>query len=115
MTLEIRGINFAFDRYNIDEKSEKILTEALTYINTLPPQQQIEVNGWTDWVGSDAYNAVLSQNRANAVKDWFIAHGIEASRLMAIGRGKSFKYNNRTSYGRYLNRHMELRFIPLDD
>ena len=62
-------------------------------------------------MGSDAYNKTLSQNRANAVKKWFIAHGIPADRLIAVGRGKSFLFTNKTAQGRYMNRRMDLRFI----
>lgn len=109
--LTLSGINFAFDKYTIDAKSEKILKEALDYINTRSPTETIEINGWTDYCGSDSYNLTLSQNRALAVKNWFVAHGIKESRLKAIGRGKSFKFDNETDLGRYQNRRMDLRFL----
>ncbi|MCD8244662.1 MAG: OmpA family protein [Parabacteroides sp.] len=109
--MSLYGINFAFDKYNIDQKSEKILRDALDFIKSLPTNEKIEINGWTDYMGSDAYNKTLSQNRANAVKKWFIAHGIPADRLIAVGRGKSFLFTNKTAQGRYMNRRMDLRFI----
>lgn len=107
----IYGINFAFDKYNIDAKSEKILQDVLDFIKSLPESEKIEINGWTDYIGSDAYNKRLSLNRAQAVKNWLVAHGIDASRLSVKGRGKSFLYNNHTAEGRYMNRRMDLRFI----
>jgi OOP family OmpA-OmpF porin len=70
----------------------------------------VEINGWTDYNGSDDYNLVLSLNRAKAVRSWLIAHGVDAKRLSVKGNGKSFKYDNRTADGRYQNRRMDFRF-----
>lgn len=108
--LSIRGINFAFDKYNIDKKSEAILQKALQYIHARDTNEKIEIIGWTDWMGSDAYNMRLSQNRAESVKAWLIKHGIPAERMKAVGKGKSYLYDNRTKEGRYLNRRMDFRF-----
>jgi OOP family OmpA-OmpF porin len=109
--LSVTGINFAFDKYNIDAKSERILNEALNFIKQQDPDEKIEINGWTDWCGSDAYNAVLSLNRAKAVRGWLINHGIDADRLTVKGNGKSFKFDNKTREGRYRNRRMDFRFF----
>jgi OOP family OmpA-OmpF porin len=109
--LSVTGINFAFDKYNIDAKSERILNEALNFIKQQDPDEKIEINGWTDWCGSDAYNAVLSLNRAKAVRGWLINHGIDAGRLTVKGNGKSFKFDNKTREGRYRNRRMDFRFF----
>lgn len=108
--LSITGINFAFDRYDIDEKSEAILHKALEYIRTRDKKEKIEIVGWTDWMGSDAYNLRLSQKRAEAVRKWLVKKGIPAERMTAVGKGKSYKYDNRTEKGRYLNRRMDFRF-----
>jgi OOP family OmpA-OmpF porin len=106
--LEISGINFAHDSYAIDAKSEAILQQALKYLEA--DRRDVEINGWTDYNGSDDYNLVLSLNRAKAVRSWLIAHGVDAKRLSVKGNGKSFKYDNRTAEGRYQNRRMDFRF-----
>jgi OOP family OmpA-OmpF porin len=106
--LEINGINFAHDSYAIDAKSEAILQKALKYLEA--DKRDVEINGWTDYNGSDAYNKVLSLNRAKAVRSWLTAHGVDAKRLTIKGNGKSFKYDNRTPEGRYQNRRMDFRF-----
>jgi OOP family OmpA-OmpF porin len=106
--LEINGINFAHDSYAIDAKSEAILQKALKYLEA--DKRDVEINGWTDYNGSDAYNKVLSLNRAKAVRSWLIAHGVDSKRLSVKGNGKSFKYDNKTAEGRYLNRRMDFRF-----
>lgn len=110
VTLSITGINFAFDRADISRDSEKKLEKALAYIRTQAPETKIEINGWTDAKGSDAYNRRLSQRRANAVREWLIRKGVDKNRLTAVGRGKSFRFDNRTETGRYQNRRMDFRF-----
>lgn len=108
--LSVSGIHFAFDRYDIDEASEKILQKALEYIHAQDEKEKIEIIGWTDWMGSDTYNKRLSQKRAEAVKKWLEKKGIPTSRMKATGKGKSYRYDNRTEKGRYLNRRMDFRF-----
>lgn len=109
-TIAIRGINFAFDKSNLPKESRRILDKALEVINSRDKSEKIEIRGWTDWTGSDKYNAGLSLRRANAVRNYFIEHGIDPSRLTARGMGKSFKYTNRTGDGRWMNRRVELNF-----
>ena len=108
--LSVTGINFAFDKYDIDKKSEATLQKALEYIRTRDQKEKIEITGWTDWEGSDTYNRRLSQKRAEAVKEWLEKKGIPAERMKAVGKGKSYRYDNRTKEGRYLNRRMDFRF-----
>ena len=109
-TIEIQGINFAFDKSNLPEESRRILDKALAVINSRDKSERIEIRGWTDWTGSDKYNAGLSQRRANAVRNYFIKHGVDADRLTARGMGKSFKYTNKTNDGRWMNRRVEMIF-----
>ena len=105
----LRGVNFAFNSYALDSKAMGILNEAANIIKA-NPNKRVVLNGYTDWIGSDAYNLKLSQNRANSVKTYLEKQGIPASRMVAIGRGKSFKYNNKTEEGRYMNRRVEISF-----
>lgn len=102
----LRGVNFAFDSSALDSKAIGILTEAATLIKA-DAGKKIVVNGWTDWIGTDAYNMKLSLRRADAVKDFLIKQGVSASNLLAVGHGKSFKYDNNTDEGRALNRRVE--------
>lgn len=105
----LRGVHFAFNSYALDSKAQGILNEAATLIKA-NPNKQVILKGWTDYIGSDAYNKVLSQNRANSVKKYLEQQGIPASRMTAIGCGKSFKYDNHTEEGRYMNRRVEISF-----
>jgi OOP family OmpA-OmpF porin len=47
------------------------------------------VIGHTDKLGSEEYNQKLSERRANQVRDYMIAQGIDANRLVAVGKGES--------------------------
>ena len=105
----LRGVNFAFNSYALDSKAMGILNEAASLIKA-NPNKRVVLNGYTDWIGTDAYNMKLSQRRADSVKDYLVKQGIPASRITAIGRGKSFKYNNKTEEGRYMNRRVEISF-----
>ena len=48
---------------------------------------RVQVGGHTDAVGTDAYNQKLSQDRAAAVVNWLVAHGIPRERLEVRGYG----------------------------
>ncbi len=51
---------------------------------------QVHVTGYTDRIGSDAYNLRLSQQRADAVRDYLVNNaGVDAAKIVAEGKGKS--------------------------
>ncbi len=71
----------------------------------------ITIKGHTDSSGDEAWNRRLSVERARAVGDWLIAHGVEPGRLVLTGRGSSEPIaDNATRYGRSLNRRIEISF-----
>ena len=110
-SIELKGVNFAFDRSTLDQNSLNILSQALKIIQTRPLTEKLLIEGWTDWIGSEDYNLRLSQQRALAVKNYLVEHGIKANRITIIGKGKSSKYNNHTPEGRYANRRTEIHFV----
>ncbi len=105
----LRGVNFAFDSTKLDATAQGILTEAARIIND-NPDMQVRLLGYTDSIGSDAYNLGLSQRRADAVKLYLVEQGVNPARMIAEGMGKSFRYDNNTEEGRYMNRRCELVF-----
>lgn len=81
------------------------LTEFLTQY----PDRSVVIEGHTDSVGSDSYNQLLSQNRADSVKTFLLKQGIAANRLTAYGKGKSSPVaSNDSASGRQMNRRVEI-------
>ncbi|MGB5105514.1 MAG: OmpA family protein [Candidatus Zixiibacteriota bacterium] len=69
------------------------------------------VYGYTDDVGPNDANLQLSQKRADAVRTYLIAAGIDKGRVLSIGRGEiNFMASNRTRNGREINRRIEIEF-----
>jgi outer membrane protein OmpA-like peptidoglycan-associated protein len=74
---------------------------------------RIEIAGHTDATGSLSTNMRLSQQRADAVRDYLVLRGIGADRLVARGLGPTSPIaSNATPRGRALNRRVEFRIIP---
>jgi outer membrane protein OmpA-like peptidoglycan-associated protein len=73
------------------------------------PDRRVQIDGFTDSIGTDSYNQDLSQQRADAVKSSLITRGIDPSRIGSQGYGKGFPVaNNVESGGRQLNRRVEV-------
>ena len=73
------------------------------------PGLQLQVEGYTDSVGSDEYNQQLSENRATSVRDYLTGAGIATTSVTAKGFGKTLPVaSNSTSAGRQQNRRVEL-------
>lgn len=73
------------------------------------PDRRVQIEGFTDSVGSDAYNQDLSERRAEAVQAALTARGIDRSRISTEGYGKAFPVaSNSDSSGRQLNRRVEV-------
>lgn len=73
------------------------------------PSLHVQVEGHTDSVGTDEYNQTLSENRAGAVRDYFVQQGVPADSIEARGLGKTQPIaTNDTPEGRQQNRRVEL-------
>ena len=86
------------------EKLSKISGIVLAY-----PSLKLEVEGYTDSVGTDQSNMVLSENRANAVRDFLVKQGIATASISSTGFGEGQPVaTNDTAAGRQQNRRVEL-------
>jgi len=82
-------VPFAFDSADILPAAKPQLDAIAAGIRMLPADQKVIVEGHTDAVGTEPYNEQLSQRRAQSVRRYLVAvHGIDASRLQAVGLGE---------------------------
>jgi len=73
------------------------------------PGLKLQVEGYTDSVGGDEYNQKLSENRADAVRDFLLTQGVQQANITATGYGKSKPVaDNATAQGRAQNRRVNL-------
>ena len=109
-TIELRGVTFNLNQATLTPNAETVLdTVVPAFIGQ--PSLRAEVAGHTDSRGSAAYNLNLSQRRAEAVRQYLIAHGAHSDQLTARGYGKSeLLIDPEKSEGdRERNRRVELR------
>jgi outer membrane protein OmpA-like peptidoglycan-associated protein len=105
--IQLRNIFFATASHELLPASTVEL-EKLVKLLEANPQMRIELGGHTDNVGHDADNLRLSEQRAQAVRDFLLAHGIAAGRVQAKGYGELRPVaDNATEEGRALNRRTE--------
>ena len=64
------------------------MTEIADTLIRTPRILKVEVQGHTDNTGTPEHNRILSDQRANAVRDWLTAHGVQPDRLVARGYGQ---------------------------
>ncbi len=111
--LELKGIYFETGLATIKPESYIVLDEAVTLLKN-NPKVKIEVQGHTDNVGSTYSNQILSQARAEAVRNYLISYSISSKRITAKGYGETMPIaSNRTETGRAKNRRIE--FLILGD
>jgi outer membrane protein OmpA-like peptidoglycan-associated protein len=104
----VYGINFDFNSATLRPESSVVLEQVAGLLRD-KPELVISIEGHTDDVGGDAYNASLSGKRANAVRDWLVAAGIDGARLEAVGKGAGSPVaSNGNDVGRAQNRRVEL-------
>ena len=83
-----RRVRFRFDS-SVLQSSAYALLDALAEIAADCPGLRIRITGHTDASGDPVHNQFLSEQRAAAVRAYFVARGIRAERLTAIGKGAS--------------------------
>ena len=107
----LKNIFFETGLYTFSKESSpalNVLVDALKTKTTMV----IEIGGHTDNIGNPASNQKLSADRAKAVRDYLIKHGIEPKRLIAKGYGDTQPVaSNETPEGRQQNRRTEVRII----
>lgn len=77
------------------------------------PETTIQIAGHTDSVGAEAANQILSERRAEAVKNALSAQGVSAARMRTVGFGESQPIaDNNSDAGRQMNRRVNITITP---
>lgn len=109
--VELEEIHFQRSRWVLLPESHDELDKLVKYLNKYP-EVKIQVMGHTDNTGKERENMILSQNRADAVRDYLIEKGISFKRITAKGYGSKYpKYSNETEETRKLNRRVEFKVL----
>lgn len=84
---ELVNVYFDFDKFNLDEKDQKILSKHAQFMNE-NPEVHLEIQGHCDEHGTNNYNLSLGNRRANAVKEYLVSVGIDETRLSTLSFGE---------------------------
>jgi outer membrane protein OmpA-like peptidoglycan-associated protein len=108
----LRNIYFDFSKATFKSESYNELNKLLTMMQQ-NSGMNVEISGHTDAVGSKSLNKILSQSRANAVKNFLVSKGIDTRRITAVGYGeeKPLASNDDEEEGREYNRRVEFKVL----
>ena len=110
IAVKVNNLFFPVNEYELLPQSEDELMRVAAIINK--HNFRVEISGHTDSSGDAKKNKVLSQQRADSVRDFLIQIGCNPEMLTAKGYGSSQPVaDNTTEEGKQLNRRVELRFV----
>ena len=104
------GVLFDVDKYDVRPEAEEVLKNLAIVLKEMDVKN-FEIDGHTDSDASDEYNQVLSEKRANSVKNFLVSQGVTAE-ITTKGYGESKPVaSNDTAEGKQKNRRVEI-IIP---
>lgn len=114
LTLGENSVRFDFNKATLTPAAkanlDKLIPVFKEYADT-----DIKIFGYTDAKGADEYNLNLSQQRAQAVREYFFSKGLNVSRFQIVGMGEADPVgDNETDAGRALNRRVEFSIVAND-
>lgn len=110
--LNLQIINFSTGSNQIPDENKAILDKAAGLMKN-SKDAKLTVAGYTDSTGNANGNKALSQKRAQAVVDYLVSQGVDASQLTAVGHGADNPVaDNTTEEGRFKNRRIEFSITP---
>lgn len=80
---------FDFDKAALRADAKNELDPLVNRLKGDANLKSVEVAGHTDYLGSEKYNQALSQKRADAVKNYFVAAGVPAEKVASVGKGET--------------------------
>jgi len=112
ITLDESVLHFALNKWAIPKDGEPVLDGVVAKLNQYNAMD-INIVGHTCSLGSDSWNATLSANRAESVKNYLVSKGLAESRIAKVnGVGpKEPIADNKTKEGRSKNRRVEISAV----
>lgn len=108
LVVNLQDVLFDTGKYSLKSAAQLALAR-ISGIVVSHPGLNLQVEGYTDSTGSMEFNQKLSEQRANAVRDFLLTQGVNTNSMTAIGYGVNYPVaSNQTSAGRQLNRRVEL-------
>jgi outer membrane protein OmpA-like peptidoglycan-associated protein len=111
--LSLQVVNFEVDKAVIPDANKALLDRAVKLMEQVP-DMKLMIIGHTDKTADAAYNMKLSEERAQSMKDYLVAQGVDPTKLMTKGMGETDPIaENATEQGRFRNRRIE--FVVYDE
>jgi outer membrane protein OmpA-like peptidoglycan-associated protein len=108
LIVSMPDVLFDFNKYTLKPEARERLSK-ISGIVLAYPDLKLEIEGFTDSIGSDEYNQELSEKRAESVRDYLVSNGVNMNSVAAVGMGKADPIaDNSTADGRKLNRRVEM-------
>jgi len=108
LIVSMPDVLFDFNKYTLKPEARERLAR-ISGIVLAYPDLKLQVEGYTDSIGSDEYNQTLSEKRAESVRDYLVSSGVSMNNVAAQGMGKADPVaDNSTAAGRKLNRRVEM-------
>jgi len=106
----ILNVDYLPGSFEFDSRSRQKL-ERLARLLTMVPDMKLDINAYTDNIGTAEANARLSEKRANRIRDFLVTNGIATDRIRPNGKGElNPAASNQTAEGRAKNRRIEIVF-----
>lgn len=108
LVVSMPDVLFDFNKYTLKPEARERLAR-ISGIVLAYPDLKLQIEGYTDSIGSEEYNQTLSEKRAEAVRDYIVTSGVNMNNVVAEGMGKADPVaDNSTAQGRKLNRRVEM-------
>ncbi len=108
VVITLGDVLFATGSADLKSDSRQTMNKLTAFLQAYP-KRDVQIDGYTDSVGSDSYNQGLSERRADSVRSALTSLGIAQGRIMTRGLGKSSPVgDNTTADGRQQNRRVEV-------
>src|SRR5579863_1260544 len=108
LIVSMPDVLFDFNKYTLKPEARERLAK-ISGIVLAYPDLKLDIEGFTDSIGSDEYNQELSEKRAEGVRGYLVSSGVKPDSVSATGLGKANPVaDNTTAEGRKLNRRVEM-------